>query len=142
MLLAVTPRWFIAVLAVAFAAVFPVACGSSDGTRGSLPGVIATTTQVGDLAREVAGDRAQVRQLLGANSDPHEYEPRPSDVRAISGAAVVLRSGGDLDEWLTGVLRDAASEANVVTLLEAVRTREGERHDDQGAGRLAAGRGS
>jgi ABC-type Zn uptake system ZnuABC Zn-binding protein ZnuA len=138
MLLAVTPRWFIAVLAVACAAVFPVACGSGDGDAGiaasSPVRVIATTTQVGDLAREVAGDRAQVRQLLEANSDPHEYEPRPSDVKAISGAAVVLRSGGDLDEWLTSVLRNAASEAKVVTLLEAVRTRAGERHEDQAPG--------
>lgn len=81
MLLAMTPRWFIAVLAVAFAAVFPVACGSGDGDAGvaasSPVRVIAMTTQVGDLAREVGGDRSQVRQLE-ANADPTSTSRGPA----------------------------------------------------------------
>ncbi|MDQ3676310.1 MAG: metal ABC transporter substrate-binding protein, partial [Actinomycetota bacterium] len=85
--------------------------------------VVATTTQVGDLAREVAGDRASVTQILEPNADPHEYEPRPSDVKAVSGAAVVLRSGGDLDEWLADVLENAGNDAQALTLVDSVRTR-------------------
>ena len=42
--------------------------------------VVATTTQIGDFARAVGGDRAKVVQLLKPNTDPHDYEPRPSDV--------------------------------------------------------------
>ncbi|CAN5289861.1 hypothetical protein BH20ACT16_BH20ACT16_07030 [soil metagenome] len=30
--------------------------------------------------RAVAGNRVDVRQMLQPNADPHEYEPRPSDV--------------------------------------------------------------
>jgi ABC-type Zn uptake system ZnuABC Zn-binding protein ZnuA len=87
---------------------------------------VATTTQVADMARAVAGDRADVRQILRPNSDPHEYEPRPSDVKAVAGAAVVLRSGGGLDDWLDGVVDNAGSDAQTTTLLDAVRTRRGE----------------
>ena len=104
------------------------ACGSRDGGAAggtSVINVIATTTQVGDLTRAVAGDRAGVRQILQPNSDPHEYEPRPSDVEAVAGAAVVLRSGGALDGWLDGVLENAGSDVKVVTLIDAVRTRRG-----------------
>jgi ABC-type Zn uptake system ZnuABC Zn-binding protein ZnuA len=121
-----TPRRISAVLVVALAVALLVACGSDDGGAGALkdsPSVIATTTQLGDFAREVAGERASVRQILSPNSDPHEYEPRPSDVRAVSGARVVLRSGGDLDEWLGDVLRNAGADATTVTLIDAVRTR-------------------
>jgi len=64
-----------------------------------------------------------VTQILQPNSDPHEYEPRPSDVKAVTGAAVVLRSGGDLDDWLADVLDNAGSEAKEVTLMDAMRTR-------------------
>ncbi|MFP5362791.1 MAG: metal ABC transporter substrate-binding protein [Thermoleophilia bacterium] len=115
-------------LAAAAAAAALVACGSGDGDTGGVTGaasVVATTTQVADLARAVAGRRAGVRQLLQPNSDPHDYEPRPSDVKAVSGAAVVLRSGGDLDEWLDGVLQNAGSDAEAVTLIDAVKARRG-----------------
>jgi ABC-type Zn uptake system ZnuABC Zn-binding protein ZnuA len=92
--------------------------------------VVATTTQVADFARQVAGDRAEVSQILTANADPHEYEPRPSDVMAVSNAAVVVRSGGDLDEWLDGVLQNADTDAKALTLIDTVRTREGEGETD------------
>ena len=98
------------------------ACGSDAGS-GDGRTVVATTTQVGDLARAVAGDRAAVRQILRPNSDPHDYEPRPSDVQAVAGAAVVLRSGGELDDWLGEVLDNAGSQAKATTLIDAVRAR-------------------
>lgn len=127
-----TPRTIVAALAVALAAATLAACGSGEGdVAGSTdPTVVATTTQVADLAREVAGGRARVRQILQPNADPHEYEPRPSDVAAVSDAVVVVRSGGDLDEWLDDVLRNAGSDAQTVTLLDAVTTRrEGDEVD-------------
>jgi zinc/manganese transport system substrate-binding protein len=86
---------------------------------------VATTTHVGDFVRQVAGDRVEVRQILQPNSDPHEYEPRPSDVRAVAGAAIVVRSGGDLDGWLRSVLDNAGSSAKTVTLIDAIHTRQG-----------------
>ena len=113
------------VAAAGLTATLLAACGS-DGGRGDARTVVATTTQVADLARAVAGDRAEVRQILRASADPHDYEPRPSDVKAVTGAAVVLRSGGGLDDWLGGVLDNAGSDAKTTTLIDAVRTRPGE----------------
>ncbi len=99
-------------------------CGSGDDRPDAAgPLVVATTTQLGDLARAVAGERAEVRQILSANSDPHAYEPRPSDVRAVTGADIVLRSGGDLDDWLQGVLANAGSHAKTLTLLDSLQVR-------------------
>lgn len=123
-------RRTLALVAIGLSAALLGACGSG-GARGAGYQVtaVATTTQVGDLARSVAGDRAQVRQILQPNADPHEYEPRPSDVKAVTGAAVVLRSGGGLDDWLDGVLDNAGSDATTTTLIDAVhkrRTDDGE----------------
>jgi ABC-type Zn uptake system ZnuABC Zn-binding protein ZnuA len=120
------PRRSPAALALVLLAAGLAACASSgdatDGAPGA-PTVVATTTQVADLVRAVAGDRAGVRQMLSASADPHAYEPRPSDVRAVAGAEVVVRSGGDLDDWLGGVLRNAGSDARTVVLLDAMRVR-------------------
>jgi ABC-type Zn uptake system ZnuABC Zn-binding protein ZnuA len=86
-------------------------CGSDDDAP-----VVATTTQVADLARNVAGSRIEVAGILTPNADPHGYEPRARDVKRLVGAKVVLRSGGELDEWLDEARRSAGSHARVVTL--------------------------
>ena len=77
--------------------------------------VVATTTQVADLARNVAGSRLEVAGILTPNADPHGYEPRARDVKRLVGAKLVLRSGGELDEWLDEARRSAGSHARVVT---------------------------
>lgn len=96
------------------------ACGSSPaGDPDAEVTVVATTTHVADLARNVGGDRVEVRQFLTPGADPHEYEPRPSDAEAVAEAAVVFQSGGDLDAWLGDVTENAGGDAEVVTLLDA-----------------------
>jgi ABC-type Zn uptake system ZnuABC Zn-binding protein ZnuA len=88
------------------------ACGGGDeGVR-----VVATTTQVGDWARIVGGDSVSVHQILKPNSDPHDYEPRPDDVGALATADVIVRSGGEIDEWVVEAARDAGSDAEIVDL--------------------------
>ncbi len=102
----------LAVLALALAA-----CGSDSDARGSGAAhlrVVATTTQVADLARNVAGARAEVTGLLAPNTDPHEYEVRPGDVKALARAGLVLRSGGEVDEWLDDALDGAGVDKGEV----------------------------
>jgi ABC-type Zn uptake system ZnuABC Zn-binding protein ZnuA len=93
---------------------FAGCAGAGDAT------VVATTTQAADLARNVAGD-ATVGQILTPNADPHGYEPRARDVKQLVGAKLVLRSGGEVDEWLEEAMASAGSDARVVTLGENTR---------------------
>src|SRR5688572_23935820 len=58
--------------------------------------------------------------MLRPGGDPHDYEPRPSDVAAVAGAQVVFRSGGEVDEWLGDVIGNAGGDAEVVTLFDSV----------------------
>ena len=103
-------------------------CGGDEGGADDAVSVVATTTQLGDFARQVAGSRAGVSQILTPNADPHGYEPRPSDARDLEGADVVLRSGGDLDGWLGQLIEGAGSGAARVDLSRSVRTRRGDPH--------------
>src|SRR5215207_2628830 len=75
--------------------------------------VVATTGQAADFARRVGGDAVHVIGLLAPNADPHEFELRPDDVKAIARADVVVRSGGDLDEWLNDAIDSAGTDAPV-----------------------------
>jgi ABC-type Zn uptake system ZnuABC Zn-binding protein ZnuA len=120
-------RLAIALLLVVVVAV--IGCGEDDGAAaaGKIT-VVATTTQAADLVRNVGGDNVEVVGLLAPNSDPHEYEVRPRDLELLTGADLVVRSGGDLDEWLDGAIEGAGSEAPVLTLSDHVLTRGDDPH--------------
>ena len=110
---------------VGLASLTIVAAGCA-GTGGGRPGrvqVVATTTQIADWAREVGGDRVDVHQILRPNSDAHDYEPRPGDVRATAGAEVVLENGDELDGWMDKIVDEAGGDPAVVVLGDHVPIR-------------------
>jgi len=97
--------------------------GSGAAAADGRPTVAATTTQVADLARAVGGPRVHVVGMLAPNADPHEHEVRPADVKALAGAKLIVRSGGDVDRWLDDAIASAGSHAPVLTLLDHVAVR-------------------
>jgi zinc/manganese transport system substrate-binding protein len=106
--------------AALIAAVLCVSGCASSGADGGQLEVVATTTQIGDFVREVGGEAVAVDQILQPNTDPHTYEPRPSDVVATAEAKLVFASGDDLDEWIGQVVSDSGSDAQMVDLGKAV----------------------
>jgi ABC-type Zn uptake system ZnuABC Zn-binding protein ZnuA len=113
-------------LGLVLAAALAAGCGNDDSeASGSELTAVATTTQVADFVRNVGGNRVDVHGILGTNADPHDYEPRPSDVGAIGDAPVVFKSGGDIDEWLDELIENAGGDPRVVTLIDSVHTIKG-----------------
>jgi zinc/manganese transport system substrate-binding protein len=106
-----------ACLAVAVAAGLS-GCGADSAASGSGSSldVVATTTQLGDIVRAVGGSAVDVHQILQPNSDPHDYDPRPDDVKSTAGAKLVLESGNNLDKWMAEVVDEAGGSPNVVTI--------------------------
>jgi ABC-type Zn uptake system ZnuABC Zn-binding protein ZnuA/ABC-type Mn2+/Zn2+ transport system permease subunit len=113
---ATSPRTRSLALAGALVAVLLIAgCGGSGSDSGKVA-VVATTTQIGDFAREVGGDKVDVHQILAPNTDPHDYEPRPDDVTNTADAKIVFENGDNLDAWMGKVVDDSGSDAKVVDL--------------------------
>jgi zinc/manganese transport system substrate-binding protein len=100
-------------------ALFATGCGSSGSDSGKVS-VVATTTQIGDFAREVGGDAVDVHTILSPNTDPHDYEPRPDDVTTTADAKIIFTNGDNLDAWMDKVVDDSGSDAKVVDLGETV----------------------
>jgi manganese/zinc/iron transport system substrate-binding protein len=83
--------------------------------------VVTTTSQVADLARVIAGDRAEVTSLMGEGVDPHTYKLTRSDVARIAGADIVFYSGLHLEGKITDALtRIAGSGKPVHAVAEAI----------------------
>lgn len=110
--------------AIALLAVGVAGCGSSghnpaSGASAGKLDVVATTTQLADIVRNIGGSAVEVHQILQANSDPHDYEPRPADVAAVANAKVVVASGDNLDAWMGKVISAAGGDGKVVTAADS-----------------------
>src|SRR5680860_381052 len=119
-------------VALAALALLAAGCGSEAGGENDRVKVVATTTQVADFVREVGGEAVEVEQILQPNSDPHDYEPRPSDVEAVASAELVFVSGRGLDDWSEELVADSGGEARIVDVgtIGPIRL-EGEGHEHE-----------
>lgn len=66
--------------------------------------VVTTIFPYYDFTRSIAGDKADIKLLLSPGSEPHSYEPSPSDIVAIENCDIFIYNGGESDEWVESVL--------------------------------------
>ncbi len=66
--------------------------------------IVTTIFPYYDFVRNITADKAEIKLLLSPGSEPHSYEPSPSDIVAIENCDVFIYNGGESDEWVEGVL--------------------------------------
>ena len=99
-------------------------CASGSNTPGNGPlAVVATTTQVGSIAREVGGDAISLTVLLQPGAEAHDYEMTPAAAAAIEDAALLLRSGAGLESWLDDALSTIGGSSLMRDMSEGVELR-------------------
>jgi ABC-type Zn uptake system ZnuABC Zn-binding protein ZnuA len=59
--------------------------------------VVTTVAPHADLVREIAGDRVDLVQMIPDGTDSHTFEPRPSDVRFLQEADLIILNGLHLE---------------------------------------------
>ncbi len=102
------------------------ACGSaSTGSDGALS-VLASTTFLADITRNIAGDRIHVESLLPAGTDPHAYQPSPQDMAKIEKSRLIIINGAGYEQFLTTLL--AGAEKNVIEASAGLSPREDTEH--------------
>ncbi|MCX6044260.1 MAG: zinc ABC transporter substrate-binding protein [Chloroflexi bacterium] len=72
--------------------------------------VVATTTQIEDIASVIAGEHITVIGLVPRNGDPHEFEPTPDTVKQVAQSAAVFINGVGLEGWLEELVKNAGGE--------------------------------
>ena len=68
-----------------------------------------------DFAENIAGDKAEIKLLLSPGSEPHDYEPTPSDIVAIEKCDIFIYNGGESDKWVDSVL-ETLENTDVIVL--------------------------
>ena len=96
---------------------------------------VASISIIGDLVRNVGGDRIDVATLVGPNGDAHVYSPTPGDAKKLASAAIVFVNGLGLEGWISRLVSASATKDSIVTrtvsegiaALKDQNTRDGDR---------------
>ena len=91
-----TRRGFIAALAASAAMLLP---GLPQALAAEKFKVVTTFTVIADMARNVAGDAAEVESITKAGAEIHNYAPTPGDIQRAQGAQLILWNGLGLERW-------------------------------------------
>ncbi|QKD83162.1 zinc ABC transporter solute-binding protein [Thermoleptolyngbya sichuanensis A183] len=97
--------------------------------------VVTTFIPMTQFTKAVAGDRAEVTQLLPTNVGPHDYQARPEDAQRIAQADVLVKNGLEMESFLDSLIENAGnsdlkvidSSAGIATI--TTESIEGEAHD-------------
>jgi len=104
--------------------------GGTQG-RGAPPRIVSTVAMVGDLVREIGGDRVRAETLLGEGVDPHTYRPTRADVARLNGADAIFYNGLLLEGQMTDVfVRLARGGKPVFAVTELLAADQLLREDD------------
>jgi len=118
--------WFAAVLASAFCMASAAAATIS---------AVATTSIVGDVVRQIGGERIEVVVLIPYGTDPHTFEPTPRDLVTLAHADVVFMNGAGLEEALERILGSPELQGKVIDLSAGLPLRTlDEDHDHEHKG--------
>jgi ABC-type Zn uptake system ZnuABC Zn-binding protein ZnuA len=105
------------VLAVLLLAAQPIA--------GEKPLIVATTSVLGSVVEDLAGDKVEVLVLVNPTICPAHYDVKPGDVYAISRANLILYHG--MEGWLNQLYESSGSRAELVKISGGWSTPEGAR---------------
>ena len=95
---------------------------TSTAALAEVPAVVTDIAPVQSLTAAVMGDLGTPTLLLDRGASPHGFQLRPSQMRAIADADLVVWIGPELTPWLEKSLQTRAPEAAILGLLAASQT--------------------
>jgi ABC-type Zn uptake system ZnuABC Zn-binding protein ZnuA len=73
--------------------------------------VVATLPDFGAIAEEIGGDKVKVTSIARGTEDPHFVDAKPSYIRVLNQADVLLEGGAELEiGWLPPLVNNARNE--------------------------------
>jgi len=109
------------ILLAAFAALIAAPASAQSPPPRKL--VVASTSIIADLVRNVGGERVEVKALVGPNGDAHVYSPTPGDAKEVAAAAIVFVNGLGLEGWLPRLVGASGSKAPIIAVSKGITAR-------------------
>lgn len=102
-------------------------CNQSNSKDDSKLKIVTTNSILGDMTKEVTKGNAEITSVVPIGQDPHEYEIKPKDVKAITDADIIIYNGFNLESgngWFEKALEQAnkkITDKNVIQATEDVK---------------------
>lgn len=128
-----TRRHCIAALAMSLAAIASPALAQAPVKA------VASFSIMGDLVRQVGGERVAVDVLVGPGSDAHVFQPTPAQARLVSQAQVVFSNGLGFEGWMSRLLKTAAYKGQQVVVSQGIKPLKVADHEDHRKGHKHGG---
>jgi zinc/manganese transport system substrate-binding protein len=84
---------------------------------------VASFSILGDMVKQVGGDRVDVITLVGPNGDAHVYEPTPADAKNLAAAQILLTNGLGFEGWMDRLEKSSGFKGTVVVASTGVKPR-------------------
>jgi len=99
--------------------------------------VVTSFYPVWFLASEIGGEHAEVINVTPAGAEPHDYEPTPSQIRALYDSSLFIMNGAGLEAWGERIASELPETVLVIEAGEGLATLSGEigeevSHDGEG----------
>jgi zinc/manganese transport system substrate-binding protein len=93
-------------------------------TAGARLKVVASFSILGDLVRNVGGERLEIATLVGPNGNAHVYSPSPADAKKVSDARLVFVNGLGFEGWLERLVKASSTRAAIIVATQGVKPLE------------------
>jgi len=104
-----------AFLAAPLLALIVAGCGGISSASSSGVSVVAAENFWGSIAKQIAGDKADVRSIItNPAQDPHSYEPTAQDARTMAMSGLAIVNGIGYDPWAPKLLAANPDPARIV----------------------------
>ena len=85
--------------------------------------VVTSFSILGDMVKQVGGDRVAVTSLVGPDGDAHVFQPTPKDARAVSGTDLLIVNGLSFEGWMDRLVEASGYTGKVVVATTGVTPR-------------------
>ena len=96
----------------------------SDADAADKLSVAASFSILGDMVKQVGGDRVDVITFVGPNGDAHVYEPTPGDIKALAASKILFINGLGLEGWMTRLENSSGFKGTVIVATKGVAPRQ------------------
>jgi len=113
---------FIVVLIVSFMGIISILLNCFDYTKKSDEKVqiIATLFPQYDFAKQIGGDKVEVKLLLPPGTESHTYEPTPQDMVNVSNSDLFIYTGKEMEPWADSLIAGLKNNIKVLDLSTTV----------------------
>jgi zinc/manganese transport system substrate-binding protein len=84
---------------------------------------VASFSILGDMVKQVGGDRVDVATLVGPDGDAHVFSPTPADAKTLAGAQLFFVNGLGFEGWMERLEKSSGFKGKTIVASTGVKPR-------------------